>query len=130
MDSKDVTPSRLEKAKFELGQLIRYLKGDRVAIIVFAGSSHLYLPLTTDYEAAMLFLNEIDTKMIPTQGTVLSSAMNTALNAFTNEPDKFRVMLLVSDGEDHDGKAIELAKKQLNQDLRSIRLALVQKMVV
>ena len=111
MDSKDVTPSRLEKAKFELGQLIRYLKGDRVAIIVFAGSSHLYLPLTTDYEAAMLFLNEIDTKMIPTQGTVLSSAMNTALNAFTNESDKFRVILLVSDGEDHDGKAIELAKK-------------------
>ena len=93
MDSKDVTPSRLEKAKFELGQLIRYLKGDRVAIIVFAGSSHLYLPLTTDYEAAMLFLNEIDTKMIPTQGTVLSSAMNTALNAFTNESDKFRVIL-------------------------------------
>ncbi|GIS54727.1 hypothetical protein Ct9H90mP29_17690 [bacterium] len=92
MDSKDVTPSRLEKAKFELGQLIRYLKGDRVAIIVFAGSSHLYLPLTTDYEAAMLFLNEIDTKMIPTQGTVLSSAMNTALNAFTNESDKFRVI--------------------------------------
>ena len=111
MDSKDVTPSRLDKAKFELGQLIRHLKGDRVAIIVFAGSSHLYLPLTTDYEAAMLFLNEIDTNMIPTQGTVLSSAMNTALNAFTNESDKFRVMLLVSDGEDHDGKAIELAEK-------------------
>ena len=71
----------------------------------------MYLPLTTDYEAVMLFLNEIDTNMIPTQGTVLSSAMNTALNAFTNESDKFRVMLLVSDGEDHDGKAIELAEK-------------------
>ena len=111
MDAQDVTPSRLDKAKFELGQLIKYLKGDRVAIIVFAGSSHLYLPLTTDYEAAMLFLNEIDTDMIPTQGTVLSSALNTALNAFTDESNKFRVLLLVSDGEDHDGEAIELASK-------------------
>ena len=111
MDAEDVTPSRLDKAKFELGQLIKYLKGDRVAIIVFAGSSHLYLPLTTDYEAAMLFLNEIDTGMIPTQGTVLSSALNTALNAFTDENDKFRLLLLVSDGEDHDGEAIKLARK-------------------
>ena len=111
MDAEDVTPSRLDKAKFELGQLIKYLKGDRVAIIVFAGSSHLYLPLTTDYEAAMLFLNEIDTGMIPTQGTVLSSALNTALNAFTDDIDKFRLLLLVSDGEDHDGEAIKLARK-------------------
>jgi len=111
MDAEDVTPSRLAKAKFELGRLIRQLKGDRVAIIVFAGSSHLYLPLTTDYEAALLFLNEIDTKMIPTQGTALSSAMNTAMSAFTEESDKFKVMLLVTDGEDHEGQAVELASQ-------------------
>ena len=109
MDAEDVTPSRLAKAKFELGRLIRHLKGDRVAIIVFAGSSHLYLPLTTDYEAALLFLNEIDTEMIPTQGTALSSAMNTAMSAFTEESDKFKVMLMVTDGEDHEGQAVELA---------------------
>tara|TARA_A100001037_G_scaffold306478_1_gene351851 strand:- start:3174 stop:4178 length:1005 start_codon:yes stop_codon:yes gene_type:complete len=109
MDAEDVTPSRLAKAKFELGRLIRKLKGDRVAIIVFAGSSHLYLPLTTDYEAAILFLNEIDTDMIPTQGTALSSAMNTAISAFTEESDKFKVMLMVTDGEDHEGQAVEIA---------------------
>jgi Ca-activated chloride channel family protein len=109
MDAEDVTPSRLAKAKFELGRLIRKLKGDRVAIIVFAGSSHLYLPLTTDYEAALLFLNEIDTDMIPTQGTALSSAMNTAMTAFTEETDKYKVMLMVTDGEDHEGQAVELA---------------------
>ena len=111
MDAEDVTPSRLAKAKFELGRLIRKLKGDRVAIIVFAGSSHLYLPLTTDYEAAQLFLNEIDTDMIPTQGTSLSSAMNTAMSAYTEENDKFKVMLMVTDGEDHEGQAIELAEQ-------------------
>ena len=75
MDAEDVTPSRLEKSKLEIGKLIRNLKGVRVAVIVFAGTSHLYLPLTTDYDAALLFLNEIDSKMIPTQGTVLSTAM-------------------------------------------------------
>ena len=85
MDAEDVTPSRLEKSKLEIGKLIRNLKGDRVAVIVFAGTSHLYLPLTTDYEAALLFLNEIDSKMIPTQGTVLSKAMLKALESFSNE---------------------------------------------
>ena len=111
MDANDVTPSRLSKAKFELNKLIKTLNGDRVSIIVFAGSSHLYLPLTTDYEAALLFLNEIETDMIPNQGTSLSSALNTALTAFTEELGKFKVVLLVSDGEDHEGEAIDVAKK-------------------
>ena len=87
------------------------MKGDRIAIIVFAGTSHLYLPLTSDYEAAMLFLNEIDTDMIPTKGTVMSSAISKGLDIFTEEIDKFKAMILVSDGEDHDDKAIELAKQ-------------------
>lgn len=111
MNSEDVTPSRLEKSKFELAQLIKNLKGDRVAIIVFAGASHLYLPLTTDYEAALLFLNEIDTEMIPTQGTSISAALNNAISAFQDDPEKFKVLLLISDGEDHEGEAIEIAKK-------------------
>ena len=111
MDAEDVTPSRLEKSKLEIGKLIKNLKGDRVAIIVFAGTSHLYLPLTTDYEAALLFLNEIDSKMIPTQGTVVSKAMLKALESFSNEIDKFKVMLLISDGEDHDDQAVNIASK-------------------
>ena len=98
MDAEDVKPSRLAKAKFEIGQLISNLKGDRVAIIIFAGTSHLYLPLTTDYEAAQLFLNGIDTDMIPTQGTAISAAMENAMSAFTHEDDKYKVMLLISDG--------------------------------
>ena len=111
MDANDVSPSRLAKAKFELNKLIKNLSGDRVSIIVFAGSSHMYLPLTTDYEAALLFLNEIETDMIPNQGTSLSLAINTALTAFTEEMDKFKVVLLVTDGEDHEGQAINIAKE-------------------
>ena len=111
MDAEDVTPSRIKKAKFEMNNLIKSLKGDRIAIIVFAGTSHMYLPLTTDYEAAMLFLNEIDNDMIPTKGTVLSSAISKGLDIFTEWFDKFKAMVLVSDGEDHDDKAIELQKQ-------------------
>ena len=110
MNSDDVSPSRLEKAKFELRKLIKKLKGDRVAIIVFAGTSHIYLPLTTDYEAALLFLDEIDTKMIPSQGTSISSAINTAITAYQDDPEKFKVILLVSDGEDHEGEAIQISE--------------------
>ena len=111
MNAEDVKPSRLKKAKFEISQIIRQLKGDRVGIIVFAGASHLYLPLTSDYEAAILFLDEIDTEMIPTQGTAISSALNTGLSAFSDESEKFKVLILITDGEDHEGRAIAIAEK-------------------
>ena len=111
MNAEDVKPSRLEKAKFEISQMIQQLKGDRVALIVFAGSSHMYLPLTTDYEAARLFLDQIDTNMIPTQGTALSMALETGLSAFIDDDSKYKVLVIVTDGEDHEGKAIDLAEK-------------------
>lgn len=117
MDAEDVKPSRLEKAKFEISQMIRKLKGDRVALVVFAGTSHLYLPLTTDYEAAQLFLDGIDTGLIPTQGTDLSTAIQTGLSAFTEESEKYKVFVLITDGEDHEGAAIELAKKAADQNM-------------
>ena len=117
MNAQDIKPSRLEKAKFEISQIITQLKGDRIGIIVFAGSSHLYLPLTSDYEASQLFLDALDTKMIPNQGTDLSTALKTAMNVFNNEDDKFKVMVLVTDGEDHEGKAIELASTALNNGI-------------
>ena len=110
MNAEDVKPNRLEKAKFEINQIIRRLKGDRVGIIVFAGVSHLYLPLTSDYEAANLFLEEIDTEMIPTQGTDISSALNTGLSTFSDESEIFKVLVLITDGEDLEGKAIGIAK--------------------
>ena len=111
MDAQDIKPSSIEKAKFEISRLIQSLNGDRVSIIVFAGTSHLYLPLTTDYDAALLFLNAIDTKMIPNQGTSISSAMEKAIDIVSRDEDKYKVVLLVTDGEDHEGDAIHLANK-------------------
>ena len=111
MNAEDVKPTRLEKAKFEISQVIQKLKGDRVGIIVFAGMAHYFLPLTTDYDAARLFLDAIETDMIKTQGTALSSALNTSISVFPDESEKFKVLVLVTDGEDHEGEAVAIAEK-------------------
>jgi Ca-activated chloride channel family protein len=111
MNAEDVKPTRLEKAKFEISQVIQKLKGDRVGIIVFAGSAHYFLPLTTDYEAARLFLDAIETKMIKTQGTALSAALKTSISAFPEESEKYKVLVIVTDGEDHEGEAIAITER-------------------
>ncbi len=110
MNATDVRPSRLDKAKYELGRMISQLNGDRVGLIAFAGSAHLHCPLTVDYSAAKLFLNMISTDLILNQGTDLSSAIQLALNHIQDKEDKYKLILLVSDGEDHQGEAIKIAK--------------------
>ena len=110
MNAQDVTPNRIEKAKYELNRLINSLDGDRVGIIVFAGTAHIHLPLTTDYSAAKLFLKSIDTKIVETPGTSLSSVMNLAIDQIQKDNEKYKAIILVSDGEDHEGEAIEIAK--------------------
>lgn len=110
MTAEDVKPSRLQKAKFEISRLIGRLKGDRIGIVVFAGTSHLYLPMTGDYDAAELFVDAVDSDMIQTQGTALADALEMAISSFTEESEKYRVLVLVTDGEDHEGRAVEMAK--------------------
>ena len=111
MNAVDVKPSRMEKAKYELSRLLNNLKGDRVGLIAFAGSSHLHCPLTEDYSAARLFLNMMDTELIATQGTDLAAAIQLALDHVEEDDEKYKVFILVSDGEDHQGEAIDLAKQ-------------------
>ena len=111
MNAMDVKPSRMEKAKYELGRLLNSLEGDRVGLIAFAGTAHLHCPLTEDYSAARLFLNMVDTDLIASQGTDLAAPIQLALDHITEDEYKFKVLLLVSDGEDHQGKTIELAEK-------------------
>ncbi len=117
MNAGDVTPSRIEKAKYELSRLINNLKGDRIGIIVFSGSAHLHLPLTTDYSAARLFLNSIDTDIVQTPGTDLGSAMKLALKQVEEDNEKFKVVVLVTDGEDHQGEAIAAAQNARERDI-------------
>ena len=116
MNAVDVKPSRLEKAKYELSRLINNLKGDRIGLVVFAGTAHLHLPLTTDYAAARLFLQSITTDLISTQGTDLSSAMNLAIEQIKEDSDQYKVVVIVSDGEDHQGNIMALTQEAKNMD--------------
>ena len=111
MNAVDVKPSRMEKAKYELGRLLNNLEGDRAGLIAFAGSAHLHCPLTEDYSASRLFLNMMDTDLITTQGTDLAAAIQLALDHVEEDDEKFKVFVLVSDGEDHQGEVITLAEQ-------------------
>ena len=111
MNAVDVKPSRMEKAKYELGRLINSLEGDRVGLIAFAGTAHLHCPLTEDYSAARLFLNIMDSDIISSQGTDLAAPIKLALDHIQGDEQKFKVLILVSDGEDHQGEAIQLAEQ-------------------
>ena len=117
MNAVDVKPSRMEKAKYELGRLLNGLEGDRVGLIAFAGSAHLHCPLTEDYSAARLFLNMMDTDLIQNQGTDLAAPIQLALNHIQEDENKFKIFLLVSDGENHQGEAVLLAKKAQEQGI-------------
>ncbi len=105
MNAEDVRPSRLEKAKFEINRLIERLKGDRVGLIVFTGEAYLQSPMTLDYSALKLFLDIADTDQMPSSATDFKAAMETALTAFEsleeNETEAAKVLLIISDGEDH-----------------------------
>jgi len=117
MNATDVKPSRMEKAKYEIGRLLNDLHGDRIGLIAFAGSAHLHCPLTEDYSAARLFLNMMDTNLIYNQGTNLAEAIKLALENIAEDDSKFKVILLVSDGEDHQGVALDVAKQAKEKDV-------------
>jgi len=114
MDAQDVKPSRLDKAKYELGRLINKLNGDRIGLIAFAGSAHLHCPLTIDYNTAKLFLNIMDTNLIQNQGTNLSEALELAIQHIKDDDEKYKLILVVSDGEDHVGEAFNFAEQAKN----------------
>ncbi len=110
MKAEDIKPNRLERAKMAIYQLINNLEGDRVGIIVFAGSAYVQLPVTTDYEAAKLFLSGIDTDLMSIQGTAIGSAIELAVESFDPESDASKSIIVITDGENHEDNAIEEAR--------------------
>lgn len=111
MKAEDIKPNRLEKAKRSIQQLVEQLKGDRIGLIVFAGKAYTQLPITTDYSAARLFLNLIDPDIVPIQGTNIASAIELGTESFDYKSGGSKVMIIISDGENHEPKAIEAAEK-------------------
>jgi Ca-activated chloride channel family protein len=113
MRATDIKPNRLERAKHKVTDLLRMLNGDRVGVVAFAGTSFLHCPLTLDYQATEMFLSALDTDLIPLQGTALGHAIETSIQAFSTKEKKSKAIILITDGEDHEGtvtKSIEKAK--------------------
>lgn len=103
MLAEDVSPNRLEKAKHISMQVINSLEGDRIGIIGYAGSAFPQVPLTTDFSTAKLFLNNMHTDMVSSEGTAIADAIRLANQLYTFEDNTSRVLILLSDGEDHEG---------------------------
>lgn len=103
MLAEDLLPNRLDKAKSEINALLQKLKGDRIGLIIFAGDAYIQFPLTTDYSAAGLFLSAVDVNSIPKPGTAVASAINLALESFDYESPSRKVIITITDGEDHEG---------------------------
>lgn len=113
MLAEDIKPSRLAKSKLEMKNIIRRLRGDRVGMVAFAGSSFLQCPLTLDYSAFLLFVDALKPGYIPDPGTSLAHAIRLGFKAFPEESRKYRAIIVFSDGEDHEGgvpEALEEAK--------------------
>src|ERR1035437_2416365 len=110
MKAEDFKPNRLAKAKQAIEKLIDKLNNDRIGIIVFAGEAYVQLPITTDYAAAKLFLENVDCDAVQVQGTVISSAIELAEKSFGSEEGKNKAIVIISDGESHDDDAIAAAK--------------------
>ncbi len=107
---RDMKPNRLEKAKQEIRSIIDRLRGDRIGLISFAGEAFVQCPLTLDYSAAAMLLSVMDNESVSIQGTSLSSAIEKAVQSFSQKEKKHKVLLLLTDGEDHEGKAVEAAE--------------------
>ncbi len=117
MQAEDISPNRLEKAKYEINKLIDILQGDRIGLVAFAGMAHVQSPLTLDYSAARLFLSLMDTDLIPQPGTAIGDAIRTAKKAFNQKERKHKVLILITDGEDHESEPIKAAEEAAEEGI-------------
>lgn len=115
MLAQDIQPSRLDKAKLLVSRLIDKLPDDRIGIVVFAGKAYLQMPLTADHSAAKMYLSAATPDAIPTQGTVIGDALTMCYRAFDSKEKKYKAVILISDGEDHDEKANKIASDMNNE---------------
>lgn len=111
MLAQDYSPDRLERAKLAISRITDKLKDDRIGLIVFAGTSFVQLPITSDYVSAKMFLNSISTKSIPIQGTAIGDAISTAVRGFSAQSEHSRAIIVITDGENHEDDAVAAAKQ-------------------
>ncbi len=110
MLAEDITPSRLERSKLMLAKLLDELDNDKVGLIVFAGDAYTQLPITTDFVSAKMFLSNISTEMVPTQGTAIGRAIDLAMKSFTPDESADKAIIVITDGENHEDDAVAAAR--------------------
>jgi Ca-activated chloride channel family protein len=118
MLAEDFKPNRLEKAKQEVKGLIARMQGDRVGLVAFAGVAFVQCPLTIDYSAAQMFLDIMDVNLIPQPGTAIGDAIRTSIKAFNQKERKYKVLMLLTDGEDHDSDPLKAAEEAAQDGIR------------
>ena len=118
MLAEDYSPNRLERAKLSISRISDRLQDDRIGLIVFAGTAFVQLPITTDYVSAKMFLGSIDTDSVPVQGTAIGDAIGTAIRSFSAQSEKSRVVIVISDGENHEDDAVAMAKTAAENGIR------------
>ena len=122
MLAEDIAPNRLEKSKQLVTQIINNLASDRVGIIAYAGSAFPQLPITTDYSAAKMFLQAMNTDMVSSQGTAINEAIELATTYFNDEDQTNRILFIISDGEDHQGEIKNIAEEAAREGIRIITI--------
>jgi Ca-activated chloride channel family protein len=118
MRAEDVVPSRLERSKMMIENLVDNFTNDKIGLIVFAGDAFVQLPITSDYVSAKMFLGNIDPAMMQNQGTDIAAAIKLATNSFTQQENIGKAIIVITDGEDHEGGAIEAAKDAKDKGMR------------
>ena len=118
MLAEDIAPNRLEKAKQLTTQIINNLVSDRVGIIAYAGKAVPQLPITTDYAAAKMFLQNINTEMLSSQGTAIDEAIQLARSYYNDEEQTNRVLVIISDGEDHNDLSLDVAEAAAEEGIK------------
>lgn len=118
MLAEDYSPNRLERSKLAISRLVDKLQGDRIGLVIFAGESFVQLPITADYVSAKQFLKSISTESVPIQGTDLAGALMTAARSFSTQSERSRAIILITDGEDHEGEALDAARAIAEQGIR------------
>ena len=111
MLAEDIVPSRLDRSKMMVENLVDHFTNDKIGLIVFAGDAFVQLPITSDYVSAKMFLSSIDPSMMATQGTDIATAINMAVSSFTQEEGIGKAVIVITDGEDHEGGALEAAEE-------------------
>jgi Ca-activated chloride channel family protein len=124
MRAEDVTPNRLDRAKMMVENLVDHFTDDKIGLIVFAGDAFVQLPITSDYVSAKMFLSNIDPSMMATQGTDVARAVEMATHSFTQEKGIGKAIIVITDGEDHEGGAVEAAEVAKKAGMRVYMLGI------